>query len=250
MSNLIDQIQFWGLIYRDGGLFIFTAASAAIFSLHAICVFKNRQNLNLTSLYHYTTRKRLESIAGMKVITGGNHGVIFTTANEKYRNRGTSRKCRKTQKTESGGPARIVFTENALGLFHMKRRSWYSLLTGASFMAELNDEYVSRHKGNIKILAASLTASELIVTDAEPHPPSHVEKIYSMFNGKVISLQKSFVWVFHSITLMFLIDREVRCLFFELNWLLLFLGYMAVLFISMPVAECIYFLFRSRLPHG
>lgn len=247
MFDLYDELQLLSLVNVDEGRSFFTVFSIMFIASLMLLRHRNRKRLPPRTLYHYTTLSRLFAIQKTGDIKGGHHGIVFTTATRGFRKCGTGRSEIFGKKSESRSPARVVFRGNALKLFINPASSMASLFTGTAIFAYLNDEYVTRKRGNLRILNCRVFGKTLLVTDAEFATPSEIEKIYMGINGFLLQRTKTILSSFHVMTFLFWTDYFMTLMWFRINWYGIFLVFVIVSLVPLFLAQCIYMVFRNRI---
>ncbi|EAA4453914.1 hypothetical protein DRE43_28290 [Salmonella enterica subsp. enterica serovar Java] len=247
MENIIEELQYLPQIYTEYVRLIFTAISLFTLGLNLLLRIRNHRNHPPGALYHYTTYSRLMLIIKSEHIRGGNHGIVFTTANKKYRNKGTARYRNHNQTDKSDECARIVFRNQALTLFRSKTNSFISLFTGTAMYAERGDEFITRKKGNIKLVQYRFRGKTLVVRVATIIDAPFIEKIYTKINGSLLSIPKTIFTGIHLMTLLFWVDYFHHLMWFRSFWFIGMLFYIAAIIISVLFANCLYFFVRHRL---
>lgn len=247
MLAFYDEIQWLSLFTVDEGRSFFTVLSILFMASHMLIRHRNHKKRLPKSLYHYTTFSRLLAIQESGYIKGGHHGIVFTTATRRFRNRGTGRSEILGKKSESRSQARIVFRGNALKLFRNPASKLISLFTGSAILADLNDEYVTRQRGSLRLLGCRMFGKTLLVTDAEFAPPPATERIYMRVNGLLLQGIKTILSSLHCMTFFFWADYFITLTWFRLNWISIFILFVVVVLVSLLLAECIYLIFRNRI---
>lgn len=120
MTAFFNDIQWMSLICSDSSRMTFTTLSVISVILSILVRLKNQGHRPIHSLYHYTSYDRMFQILRSGCMKGGHHGVVFTTVNKRYQNRGTVRPrvfSKKKQLKEifapelSSGGRRYVYSE-------------------------------------------------------------------------------------------------------------------------------------------
>lgn len=247
MDSFIDDVLNTSLFSVELGRAVFTVFSVALLAVNLLLRFLNRKNYHPAALYHFTTYGRMMSILGTGCVRGGHHGVVFTTANKKYRNRGSVRYRNHTQMHEHDNGARIIFKDKSVQLFQSCSSRFLSVFTGTSLYAELSDEFTSRRKGNIKLLKFRRRGTTLVVTDAVIVTAPIMERIYMSICGFFLSVPKTLATVFYIFTILFWADYFFALIWFRLYWLPAILIYAFCFPVSMCFAKGVYLLFRNRI---
>lgn len=248
MNKIINDLQYFSLFNIDAAFFGFTLVSILIFILNILLRMKNNHSPDRPpkSVYHFTMRSRMKSIIDQKCMRGGHHGTVFTTANRKYRNRGsTSGLSRRKDEATSKGV--VIFKGKALSLFQCETSSRLSLLTGHKMFAEISDEFTSREKGSLELLKHREIGNILVVTDAKFVSPPALEKQYMRINGFLLSIQKTCFTFVHIATVLFWVNHLSHWNWFQLNWSLLVLIYFSIFFLSLLAAESLYAVFKHLI---
>lgn len=189
----------------------------------------------------------MTSVLRTGCVRGGHHGVVFTTANKHYRNRGSVRYRYHDQKCKHDNGATIIFKNKSLELFQSCSSSALSLFTGSSLYAELSDEFTSRRKVSIRLLKYRLRGRRLVVTDAKIITAPAIERLYMNICGCLLSVPKTMFTVFYILTMLLWADYFFALTSLRLYWLPAILIYAVCLLIAMCFAQGTYLLFRHRI---
>lgn len=122
-----------------------------------------------------------------------------------------------------------------------------SLFTGHTFMGEINDEFITRRKGNLRLLTFRHRGQVLLVTDAEFEKAPVLEATYMMIMSFLLRVPKTIFPFFHIMAILLWADYLLNLTLFRLNWLGIFLLFILTLFMSLFLAECIYMLLKGRI---
>lgn len=247
MDYFIDDVLIASFFSVEFGRVVSTGFSVALLAVNLLLRVLNRKNHPPAALYHFTTYGRMMSILGTGCVRGGHHGIVFTTANKKYRNRGSVRYRKHTQTHEHDNRARIIFKAKSVELFQSCSSRLLSVFTGTSLYAELSDEFTSRRKGNIKLLKYRRRGTTLVVTDAAIIAAPTMERLYMSICGFLLSVPKTLATVLYIFTILFWVDYFFSLTWFRLYWLPAFLIYAFCFPVSACFAKGIYLLFRHRI---
>ncbi len=249
MTAFFNDIQWMSLICSDSSRMTFTTLSVIFVILSILVRFKNQDHRPIHSLYHYTSYDRMFQILRSGCMKGGHHGVVFTTANKRYQNRGTVRPrvFSKKNTTEGNLRARIIFRGKALCLFRNPAASPMSLFTGHTFMGEINDEFITRRKGNLRLLKFRHRGQTLLVTDAEFEKAPVIEATYMIIMGFLLRIPKAIFPFIHIMAVLSWADYLLGLMWFRVNWAGIGLLFILMLFMSLFLAECIYMLLKGRI---
>ncbi len=122
-----------------------------------------------------------------------------------------------------------------------------SLFTGHTFIGEINDEFITRRKGNLRLLIFRHRGQVLLVTDAEFEKAPVLEATYMMIMSFLLRVPKTIFPFFHIMAILLWADYLLNLTLFRLNWLGIFLLFILTLFMSLFLAECIYMLLKGRI---
>lgn len=249
MTAFFYDIQWMSLIYSETGRSLFTALSVISVILTIWVRIKNQKLRPIQSLYHFTSSDRMLKIIRSGCMKGGNHGVVFTTANKRYQNRGTVKPAifRKKNTVKAYLQARIIFSGKALRLFRNPAISPISIFTGHTLMGEFNDEFITCKKGNLRLLKYRHRGRVLIVTDAEFEKAPTLEATYMMIMGFLLRVPKAIFSFIHIMTVLSWADCLLGLMWFRINWAGISLLFILMFFMSLFLAECIYMLLKRRI---
>lgn len=247
MYAFFDEVQLASSLAFDGARSFFTIFSLLFILSNILIRRRNHKPHPPRTLYHYTLFSRLLAIQESGYIKGGHHGVVFTTGTRGFKNKGTGKNKRGGKKVESNPTARIVFRGDALKLFKKPARSLTPLLTGRALFSDMNDEYITIQRGNLKLLDYRLFGKTLLVTAAEFAIPPLTERMYMRINGFLLHRIKNILSSFQYMTLLFWLDYFYPLVWFRLNWIIVLPVVVTLTVVWLLMAESLYLIFRNRV---
>lgn len=238
MIDIINRIQLLSLLNYDSAFAAFVLFSCFLLSSGIVMRIKNDHNRNPSSLYHFTGKNNFEHICSEGILKGGLHGVIFTTGNSKFRNRGLI-------SPDVKGKAVIIFRKDALLYFRKITSTLLTLFTGYRLTADWNYEFITKRTGHLKLKKTKRRGQVLFVDDVTFVSAERTECLYMMTSGflyKGFKLTPTFIYCMSAA---FFANYLAEFVWFRLCWIFIAIIFFSLVVMALLLAILLNFIFKT-----
>ena len=238
MIDIINSVQLLSLLYYDAAFAAFVLVTCFLLISGAVMCIKNGHNRNPTSFYHFTSKDNFKLICSEGMLKGGHHGVIFTTGNSKFHNRGLI-------SPNVNGKAVIIFRKDALHSFRKITSNLLTFFTGYRLTADWNYEFITKRTGHLKLKKTRRRGQVLFVDDVTFSPAERTEYLYMVTSGflyKGFKLTPTFIYCMSAT---FFANCYVESVWFRLHWIFIAIIFFSLVVTALLLAILLNFIFKT-----